>query len=418
MVHMTFRSIMVLQLCLWMQLAQATTKDYSNSNLDHVPEATTSGVTKLKLKKNKIRELHRNSLQGYDDLTQLDLSFNGLQIINDGVFRNIHKLTIIRLEKNKLTKLPVDFGPSTTLVTSFYLFNSITDPNILSYPYLSAFTKLANMNVGGCPLIGNLKTSAIPPSAKNLLANLGSMDTFPNFASSFPLLSRLNFNDNNLEVIPQEAVAGLFNLKQLTVARNRITNFPNFSHCKHLWQIHMDSNYLAIVPRLHVEGLESIREMFLDNNRLTNMTDISYLQSMESFKIGHNQIMKIPEEFIIGLPNMKLFGCDNNNLLFLPNISRYFPQLQELYVQGNKLKTLPDLYDMPALSILTVANNPYVCNSSLCWMRMLPWMKPSDSMIQDTPRCDQPTSVTGTEVSRFHPTAAKCYEGRQAVEIC
>ena len=400
-----------------MRLAHATSKDYSNSNLDHVPEATTSGVTHLNLKKNNIRELYSTSLQGYDDLIELILSYNGLQIINDGVFNNIHKLRKIHLEKNKLTKLPADFGPSTTVVTTVHLFNSIIDPNILSYPYLSAFTNLAFINIGGSRIIGNLDVSVIPPSAINLLANMGSMDTFPNL-SSFPLLSRLNLDDNNLEVIPQEAVAGLFNVKQFTVAQNRIKHFPNFSHCKSLWQIHMDRNNLVIVPRQHIGGLNNIQEMFLDKNRLTNMTDISYLQSMESFKIGRNEIMKIPEEFIMGLPNMRLFDCENNNLLFLPNISRYFPQLQELYVQGNKLKTLPDLYDMPALSILTVANNPYVCNRSLCWMRMLPWMKPSDSMIQDTPRCNQPISVTDVEVSRFHPTAAKCYEGKQAVGIC
>ena len=146
------------------------------------------------------------------------------------------------------------------------------------------------------------------------------------------------------------------------------------------------------------------------------MTDISYLYSLEKFTIGYNQITDIPEEFIMGLHNMRTFGCDNNSLLFLPNISRYFPQLQELYVQGNQLKTLPDLYDMPALSILTVANNPYVCNRSLCWLRMLPWMNPNNPMTQDTPRCDQPTSVTGTEVLRYHPTVMNCYEGRPASE--
>ena len=417
MVHMTLKIIVLLQLCQRIKLAHATSKDYSNSNLDRVPGTTTSGVTHLNLKGNNIRQLHSTSLQGYDDLIELILSYNGLQIINDGVFSNIHQLKTIRLEKNKLTKLPADFGPSTTVVTTFQLFHSIIDPNILSYPYLSAFTNLAFINIGGSRIIGNLDVSVIPPSAINLLANRGSMDTFPNL-SLFPLLSRLNLDDNKLKVIPQEAVAGLFNVKQFTVAQNKIVNFPNFSHCKSLWQIHMDQNNLTTIPRQHVEGLKNIQQMFLDNNRLTNMTDISYLHTMENFKIGQNQIMKIPEEFIMGLPNMRLFGCENNNLLFLPNISRYFPQLQELYVQGNKLKTLPDLYDMPALSMLTVANNPYVCNRSLCWLRMLPWMKPNDPMIHDTPRCDQPTSVTGTEVSRFHPTAAKCYEGKQAVDIC
>ena len=35
----------------------------------------------------------------------------------------------------------------------------------------------------------------------------------------------------------------------------------------------------------------------------------------------------------------------------------------------------------------------YVCNLSLCWMRMLPWMKPEVTFLKDSPLCDKPAPV-------------------------
>ena len=80
----------------------------------------------------------------------------------------------------------------------------------------------------------------------------------------------------------------------------------------------------------------------------------------------------------------------NNNITFLPNISLFVPNLSELYVQGNRLKTLPDLYDVMSLLILEAADNPFRCNSSLCWLRMLSWMRPLNTMLRDQPVCKGP----------------------------
>ena len=129
------------------------------------------------------------------------------------------------------------------------------------------------------------------------------------------------------------------------------------------------------IPPEQVEGLENINTMKLDHNTLTNMTDISNLPTLETFKIGYNVISKIPYEFIEGLPNMRRFYCNNNKIYILPNMSRYFPRLEELSVEGNYLETLPDMYEMQPVFTLTAAENPYTCNVSLCWLRMLPWMK-------------------------------------------
>ena len=141
------------------------------------------------------------------------------------------------------------------------------------------------------------------------------------------------------------------------------------------------------------------------------MTDISHLSSLQKFTISYNLITEIPESFIKGLVNMRTFVCNDNKLKSLPNISVFFPKLEKLGVQGNYLKTLPDLYEFTPLATLRSAENPYECNVSLCWLRMLPWLKPSLNILLDSPVCDLPAAYADTAVTRFHPTVMECYNG-------
>ena len=173
------------------------------------------------------------------------------------------------------------------------------------------------------------------------------------------------------------------------------------------WRRHLE----LVLPREHIKGLESIREIYFENAWLANMMDISNLISLRKFVIGLNLITEIPASFLKGLPNMKIFACNNNKLKSLPNISAFFPQLEELYVHGNHLKTLSDLFEFPSLAILQAAENPYECYMPMCWLRMLPWWKASVNYLQDNPVCGLPAAHTNTAVLRFHPTLMKCYNG-------
>ena len=242
------------------------------------------------------------------------------------------------------------------------------------------------------------------------------MDTFPLLSSLTPLVADVYIQNNKIKSIPHEAIVGLFNLRLAYFDINKINNFPNFSHCKKLVVLSLTKNEISHIPRPHIEGLDTIREIHLDNNLLSNMVDIWNLTTLHTFSVGHNLISEIREAFLVGLQNMKVFSFEYNRLEFLPNISRLFPQLQELNVKGNNLKTLVDLYDLHSLLSLTAAENPYVCNMSLCWLRMLPWMKPYLTMLQDNPLCDQPTSQAGEDMVHVHPIQMGCYDGMYCIK--
>ena len=387
--------------------------DFSKSSLTEVPIAPADQViNSINLDRNNIPELLPYSFNNYNELTKISIAFNALRIIHDGTFDNIHNLASLSLNVNYIVQLPVNFGPSTTKLFAIDLIAAFGDDlSLLVYPYFSAFTALAIINIGSNN-IGNLNDSFFPPIVRMLLANVGTMDTFPPLSSLTPDVHTLALADHQLATIPQEAKDGLIKLTDVYLNDNNIRNFPNFSHCKQLYLLQFESNQLSYIPREHIKGLESISEIHFTKNLLANMTDISHLISLQKFFIGYNSITEIPPSFLKGLVNMKTFDCNNNKLTSLPNISLFFPKLEELYVQGKHLRTLPDLFEFSSLAMLQAAENPYECNVSMCWLRMLPWLKPSVTFLQDNPVGDLPTAHANTAAQRFHPTLMKCYNGR------
>ena len=385
--------------------------DFSQSDLTEVPPCPADQtIDAINLDRNNIQELFSHSFDNYDHLTQISVAFNGLRNIHDGTFDNIRNLQKLDLHENSIVKLPTNFGPSTVTLFEIDLTAAIEDLRLLSYPYFSAFTSLSIITIGSINN-ENLNDSFFPPNLQLLVSNKGRLDTFPPLSSLTKIIRSVSFTEHQITTITQEAVSGLFELYELHLDFNNITNFPNFSHCTKLSKLFFVQNQLSYIPRQHIEGLESIQEIDFAGNYLTHMPDISHLISLQKISVGYNFITNIPIQFIEGLPNMTTFDCNNNELTSLPNISTFFPGLKELYVQQNHLKILPDMYEFSSLVKLNAAENPYKCNASMCWLRMLPWLKPPANVLQDNPKCDLPAPNPDPLVIRFHPTAMGCYNG-------
>ena len=390
--------------------------DYSNSGLTSVPTAPALRVTELDLSWNLIEELDSHSFTNYSELSTLDVSFNSLRAIHDGTFDTMQKLLLLRLAANKIMKLPSDFGPSTTTLSTIGANTGFDNPDILTYPYFGAFSGLERITIGATHM--KLHNGSIfPPSAKYLYLVGLDIYTFPQLSMYTPMVDVIRIGQNNIASVPQEYIKNLTLLRVFDAMDNKIIYFPNFSHCFKLEEIILSRNMITSVPRDHVVGLVSIIHIDLMINSITMMPDVSSLTTLETINIGLNQIAEIPERYISGLINLKVLDCQSNNISVLPNISRLFPQLEELYVQGNCLTTLPDLYDMSPQFRFYAADNPYVCNQSLCWLRMLHWMRPHVKMLQDHATCEEHRDDAGTLVARYHPASMECYRGMDVMFV-
>ena len=117
----------------------------------------------------------------------------------------------------------------------------------------------------------------------------------------------------------------------------------------------------------------------------------------------------VPFENVTGLVRIKYLNLHSNYLDKLPNIS-LMEKLEELYLDNNRLSSLPDLYDKPFIR-LTIAINPLVCDKALWWIRMWPWMK-STSIPTDEPVCARPADVAGMKLMDVDPAFMECFRGK------
>ena len=181
------------------------------------------------------------------------------------------------------------------------------------------------------------------------------------YFSSFTALEKLDVTKIkhgitfNTEILPEA-------LKYFRAERSTISQFPNFSVAPAgIETLDLDDNYLTYIPREHIAALSKLRVLEMRQNALKSIPDISSMA-----------------------------------------------QLQTLDVRNNQLITMPDLYGHN-LTDLKIADNPFECNQSLCWIRMWPWMK--SPMLESNPECAFPIDVQGIALMELSPTYLQCYNG-------
>ena len=201
--------------------------DFSQSGLTEVPLCSVNqSIDKIDLNKNNIQELFPYSFNNYNTLNEISLASNGLRMIHDGTFDDIHSLQNLILNENSIKQLPANFGPSTTTLSSIYLESALEDQFLFTHPYFSAFTGVVTINIGSNNN-GNFNDSFFPPNVICIKANTGTMYKLPNMSSLTPHIEILDFAKHQLTSIPQKAIAGLFELRELLMNNNKIMNFPN-----------------------------------------------------------------------------------------------------------------------------------------------------------------------------------------------
>ena len=340
-----------------------------------------------------VRWLDATSFDQYTMLTKIDLYLSRTEIIEEGNFNKQDKLVYLGLKYCLIKQLPQVFGPpvhSLEIWSMGYRF----DPKVLSYPYFSDFD------------ISNLDPATLPPNLGLFyLASSSDMTIFPNISNSLHLY-KIIASRGQIESFPLEHVLNLPKLYDLVLNENWLIAFPNLSHLKGIIHVVVTNNELPSVPTEHIAGLPRLRDLFLANNLITAMPNVSYLPKLQTIGLSNNLLTHVPGSCLWGLPILRKLELQSNQITLIEDISSV-PGL--VYLHDNHLSTLPEMYDMQ-LSELTLRDNPWSCNVSICWLRMWPWMKTPPTL--DAFLCSGPLQLNGTLAMRVHPVALKCYNSR------
>ena len=214
----------------------------------------------------------------------------------------------------------------------------------------------------------------------------------------------------NLDPIPKSLVKIMF---WNTLADQTVPAYPYFKAFENLHTLNIGIGYL------------NIHNVDIFPKNLTSLVaSWNYMRIFPSFGIhtpllqflymSTCQVSSVPVENIAGLTDLKELNLRYNHIPNLPDIS-FMKDLELLDLYWNELTTLPDLYELP-LKTLHIGANNLVCDKSLCWIRMWPWMKTS-TIPSDTPTCKLPPTMVRIKLMDVDPVLMECFRGESRPDI-
>ncbi|KAI0644684.1 hypothetical protein C8Q79DRAFT_1001946 [Trametes meyenii] len=319
--------------------------------LDFIQACTT--LRELRLSHMALKKVPQ-SVRHCQTLQWLDLSCNRIADLEDAGLQHIPQLRHLKLQNNRMDKLP------------FY------------FPHLR---ELRDLN------ISNNKFTRLPAvvcelrSLVDLDASFNSLTDLPDELGQLSQLDHLIIVGNQVSKIP-DACANLHNLRVLDCRRNHITDISvvcrlpkieqlladhNSMHAldvsfgpalKQLDGSHNDITQLTLVPG--PLGLPyALTTLNLSYAKLSTLDDLALAQltALEVLLIDHNSIRSLPES-LGGLSRLKHLSCSNNHLYALPSTVGRLQWLETLEAHNNDLSELPmSLWNCSSLQVLNVTSN-------------------------------------------------------------
>lgn len=252
---------------------------FIRSCLNNVPSMQIAPQTLhiIGFRNNFIKNLTKLAFDGAPNLEQIDLSANSIRSIESGAFNGLNRLRTIRLENNNIRSLERE---------TFEGANSLT--------YINVRSNLITTIADGCFALPNLKELIL---AENLLEMIS--DSIFDGAVRLEIVS---FNHNRIKVVNLIAIAQSAPIEILRFEDNQLGRFEN-----------QNINCSA-------ESNNNLRELSLAKNKLQNFNifdNLKCLQHLEMLILNTNDFTRF----------------DN-----ISDLRVYFPYLLIIHLIDNKIE--------------------------------------------------------------------------------
>uniref|UniRef100_A0A8C5GLV7 Toll-like receptor 13 n=1 Tax=Gouania willdenowi TaxID=441366 RepID=A0A8C5GLV7_GOUWI len=330
-------------------------------------------------------------LQSCSQITHLNLNFNSLLEMFEHSLQSLTQLRILSMSNNELSKLPVTIRGISTLEVLDLSYNSVKELDCLDFKNLTNLTSLNLQNnhvstLQGC-LFENLK------ELKELNLRLNSLDFVGNaFKLNLQKLESLNLDKNDFKAIRDGDFRSLFSLQELNLQTDDSYRIDHeaLEGLGNLQTLRITCPFLTVI----FESLQSLQNLSIvlvfndhhnshrrdDDSPFSNLTLLkrleikkqttdkggtstdllSGLRSLEFFRAENffkESVHLDTFRFTPKLKNLQIVHSDLSDLT--PELFWYIPDLKELDLSNNKLKSLDFLAQakLLALSVLKLSNN-------------------------------------------------------------
>ncbi|CAH0384104.1 unnamed protein product [Bemisia tabaci] len=275
----------------------------------------------------KSLRIKSRSFRPLKELHHLDLSFNNMDSLPDGVFCPLKKLQHLNLSNNAIAD-----------ITRLGLSAKKWAPPRVSSPRPTTSEGDADgEGTTECHGGSELRTLDLSANRIQSLAELSDV-------SKFKRLHTLLLNDNLITEIPKNAFSSLHNVHILNLTNNNIQTLTEnvFTNCKELQEIHLQNNSLAQLPKGLLNHLNKLLILDLSSNQLTsNQIDESTfvgLIRLIVLNLSSNRLTRINSKTFKDLLFLQILDLHNNSIGFIENDS-FLPlyNLHTLNLSNNRL---------------------------------------------------------------------------------
>uniref|UniRef100_A0A182WLN6 LRRCT domain-containing protein n=1 Tax=Anopheles minimus TaxID=112268 RepID=A0A182WLN6_9DIPT len=223
-------------------------------------------LKRLNLGGNDLTAVPQKALSMLDNLRKLELQENRIKTIKEGDFEGLENLDSLILAHNQLTEVPARVFFHLTLLNSLEL-----EGNSISYIAKEAFEGLE----------GNLRPRTGNQQNLRPVVSNGPVSSPEN-------LQYLRLGDNNLHIIPSEALRPLHRLRHLDLRSNNISvisedAFVGFGDS--ITFLNLQKNDIKVLPALVFENLNSLETLSIQNNKLTRIPEEVMEPIMDSLRV-------------------------------------------------------------------------------------------------------------------------------------
>ena len=321
-----------------------------NNELSDIPENIFINCTSLftlHLNNNKLKVLSNKTFQ-LPGLTILDIGYNQLAWLPDGIFDSLVSLVQLDIDNNHLTALPNNVFESVTSLTLLRL-----NDNFISKLQIGIFNSIPDLRF---LFLGD-----------NDLLELSS-GVFYNLRD----LVVLDISGNKLSWIDRSTLTNLVSLDYLNLARNIISFLPNLENLKKLSILDISINSLQYLSQSTFKGLHNLEFLNVSYNNFSDLPQITFqeLVSLISLDLSHNSLSRIHEETFHNQRNLVRLSIAGNSLKYL-HIKSFFElkKLSHLDLQENRISVIQaevflslinlQFLNLSANSVQTIASNTF-----------------------------------------------------------
>ncbi|XP_014038644.1 transforming growth factor beta activator LRRC32 [Salmo salar] len=383
---------------------QQETTSWRFRNLSSVPEGLDVRLRKLDVSNNVIRHINSQSL-GLPSLLRLDLSYNQLEIISEGAFRDVAQLQELNLARNalnhnvdsnsqalgslhRLRRLDISMNGLDDDAAELYL----RDKSILEHLDLmgNVLTRLTtklfaeSLSVRSIRIENNLITAieegTFEPLKKLKILNLARNNLV--YICDFKLhqVKLLNLSRNSIEFFVTREDGHPYELEILDLSFNNLIYFPMVPKTNRLRYLHLQNN---MVGTLETDTLISEADSLY--RELTSEDEVNYpadnniysnwkLMPLVYMDLSSNHFRSLPVETLSHLTSLVTLNLSQNCLQDISynttkccsdHVGGYhqpsltFPSLRYLDLQNNGLRQLSTFFleALPNIETLNLKEN-------------------------------------------------------------